>query len=115
MIAQRAGKIQSPRTAAPWLETGATAVELGSVASAVAPIPADMTGWFKYFPTLNTGVVRTSDIMATVTAYGSIATYPRESVVRGGSISALWFAGYGPTGFLGQFPLVIHASHQTIM
>jgi hypothetical protein len=78
----------------------ATAVELGATASAAAPVPADSTGWFKYFPTVNTGVVRTSDIMATVTAYGSIASYPRESVVRGGSISALWFAGYGSTGFL---------------
>jgi hypothetical protein len=35
-----------------------------------------------------------------VTAYGSIASYPRESVVRGGSVSALWFSGYGSTGFL---------------
>ncbi len=78
----------------------ATAVEFGPVASAVAPIPADTPGWFKYFPTVKTGVVRTSNIMATVTAYGSIATYPRESVVRGGSVSALWFAGYGSTGFL---------------
>lgn len=78
----------------------ATAVEFGPVASALAPIPADTTGWFKYFPTVKTGVVRTSNIMATVTAYGSIATYSRESVVRGGSVSALWFAGYGSTGFL---------------
>jgi hypothetical protein len=78
----------------------ATAVEFGPVASSLAPIPADTPGWFKYFPTVKTGVVRTSNIMATVTAYGSIATYARESVVRGGSVSALWFAGYGSTGFL---------------
>jgi hypothetical protein len=78
----------------------ATAVELGATASAVAPVPADTTGWFQFFPTVNTGVVRTTDVMATVTAYGSIATYPRESVVRGGSVSALWFSGYGSTGFL---------------
>jgi hypothetical protein len=78
----------------------ATAVEFGPAVTATAPIPADATGWFKYFPTVKTGVLRTSDIMATVTAYGSIATYPRESVVRGGSVSALWFAGYGSTGFL---------------
>jgi hypothetical protein len=80
----------------------ATAVELGTVtaASATAPVPSDTAGWFQYFPTVKTGVVRTDDIMATVTAYGSIATYSRESVVRGGSVSALWFAGYGSSGFL---------------
>jgi hypothetical protein len=80
----------------------ATAVELGVATSAspTAPVPSDTTGWFKYFPTVKTGVVRTDDVMATVTAYGSIASYPRESVVRGGSVSALWFSGYGTTGFL---------------
>src|SRR5207253_11032324 len=39
-------------------------------------------------------------IMATVSAYGAIGMYPREAVTRGGSVSALWWEGYGPTGFL---------------
>src|SRR5260370_40761377 len=38
--------------------------------------------------------------MATVTANPAIATYGRSTVARGGSISALWFEGYGPHGFL---------------
>ncbi|HXI56722.1 MAG TPA: hypothetical protein VNO55_11725 [Polyangia bacterium] len=63
-------------------------------------IPADQKNWAKYFPTVATGLVRTDRIMATITAYGAIGTYPRATVARGGSISALWFAGYGPTGFL---------------
>jgi hypothetical protein len=78
----------------------AMAVELGPATTSVGSISAEAKNWFKYFPTVKTGVLRTDDVMATLTAYGEIGTYPRETVVRGGSISALWFAGYGPTGFL---------------
>ncbi len=78
----------------------ATAVELGPSSDRTAPIPAENRNWFKYFPSVASGLVRTDKIMATLTAYGAIGTYPRESVVRGGSVSALWFEGYGATGFL---------------
>jgi len=78
----------------------ATAIELGPSAVATAPIWADGKNWFKYFPTVSTGVLRTDKIMATLSAYGQIGTYARETLVRGGSVSALWFEGYGPTGFL---------------
>jgi len=78
----------------------ATAVELAPNVTATAPIWADNKNWFKYFPSLATGVLRTDKIMATVSAYGAIGTYARETLVRGGSVSALWFEGYGPTGFL---------------
>jgi len=78
----------------------ATAIELGPSAVATAPIWADGKNWFKYFPTVSTGVLRTDKIMATLSVYGQIGTYARETLVRGGSVSALWFEGYGPTGFL---------------
>ncbi|HEV8247934.1 MAG TPA: hypothetical protein VGP93_19300, partial [Polyangiaceae bacterium] len=78
----------------------AMAIEYGPDATEVAAIPAENKNWFKFFPTVNTGVLRTDQVMATVTAYGAIATYGRESVTRGGSVSLLWFEGYGPTGFL---------------
>jgi hypothetical protein len=38
--------------------------------------------------------------MATVTAYDGIGQYDRGEVVRGGSITALWFEGYGSLGFM---------------
>ncbi len=36
--------------------------------------------------------------MATVSAYGAIARYGREFVSRGGSLTNLWFEGFGPQG-----------------
>jgi hypothetical protein len=78
----------------------AVTIELGPTPVAPGAIPADGKNWFKLFPTVSTGVLRTDKIMATVTAYGADLTYPRESMARGGSVSALWFEGYGPTGFL---------------
>lgn len=38
--------------------------------------------------------------MATVSAYGETGRYPRESVCRGGSITNLWYDGFGENGFL---------------
>jgi hypothetical protein len=78
----------------------AVAVELGAIATTPGTVPADAKNWFHFFPTIATGVARTDKIMATVTAYGADATYPRESMARGGSVSALWFEGYGSTGFM---------------
>ncbi len=63
-------------------------------------MPAEKTSWLKQFASVKTGVFRTGKVMATLSAYGEITSYPRESMARGGSVSALWFEGYGSTGFL---------------
>lgn len=78
----------------------ATALEFGPKAQGIGALPADQKNWLKHFPSVKTGVFRTGKIMATLSAYGEITSYPRESMARGGSISALWFEGYGSTGFL---------------
>jgi hypothetical protein len=78
----------------------ATAVELAPAAGPIGQVPADKKNWMQFFPSVATGVLRTDKIMATVSSYGAIGTYPRESMARGGSVSALWFEGYGATGFL---------------
>lgn len=78
----------------------ATALEFGPKTAPVGEVPADKKHWLKQFPSVKTGVFRTDKLMATISAYGEISSYPRESMARGGSISALWFEGYGSTGFL---------------
>ena len=78
----------------------ATVVELGMESSALEPIAAEKKNWVKAWPSIRTAVLRTDKVMATVTSYRNNGRYPRESVVRGGSVTALWFEGYGPTGFL---------------
>jgi hypothetical protein len=78
----------------------ATAIEFGPDATDMGKIPADERGWLKHFTSVKTAVLRTEKIMATVTSYGEIGSYPRESMARGGSVSALWFEGYGSTGFM---------------
>ena len=83
----------------------AMALEFGTDTTATAAIPADNGSWFKYFPPVKTGVIRTDKLMATLTAYGD-DHYPRATFLRGGSATLVWFKGYGPTGF-------IQASSQT--
>jgi hypothetical protein len=78
----------------------ATAVEYAPTAVAPGPIPSEGKNWSQYFTTAKTALVRTDKIMATVTAYDGIGQYSRAEVVRGGSITALWFEGYGPLGFM---------------
>jgi hypothetical protein len=78
----------------------ATVVELGTESAGLAPIPAEKKNWLRTWPSIRTAVLRTDQVMATVSAYRANGRYPRESVVRGGSVTALWFEGYGPTGFL---------------
>ena len=78
----------------------ATALEFAPQATQVGMLPADKKTWLKQFTSVKTGVFRTDKLMATISAYGEITSYPRESMARGGSISALWFEGYGSTGFL---------------
>jgi hypothetical protein len=78
----------------------ATAVEFAPESAMVGMLPADQKNWLKQFTSVKTGVFRTDKLMGTISAYGAIGSYPRESMARGGSISALWFEGYGSTGFL---------------
>jgi hypothetical protein len=78
----------------------ATAVEYAPTAVAPGPIPSEGKNWSQYFATAKTALVRTDKIMATVTAYDGIGQYSRAEVVRGGSITALWFEGYSPLGFM---------------
>lgn len=52
-----------------------------------------------HFSTINVAVIRTPGLVATVSAYGEIAHVSRDFVARGGSVTNLWFDGYGPAGF----------------
>ncbi len=78
----------------------ATALEHGPKATDTAPIPAEQTNWIKFFPTTQTAVLRTEQLMATLSAYTNNLRYPLETAVRGGSATVVWFDGYGPDGFL---------------
>lgn len=78
----------------------ALALEYGQIKTAKSSFPAEDKNWFKFFPEINVALVRTEKMMATVSAYGEIRRYPRPSVCRGGSISNLWFDGFGEHGFL---------------
>lgn len=78
----------------------ALAIEYGSKAKSRSAFPAQKTNWYKFFPDIKVAVIRTAKMMATVSAYGEIRRYPRESVCRGGSITNLWYDGFGAKGFL---------------
>jgi len=89
-----------------------------------APLPAQKSGWFRHYPSVNVVVVRTSAYMATVSANAlGLRTEPppaaapgprrgreygrhleprsqRDAFLRGGSLTQLWWEGYGPHGFL---------------
>lgn len=78
----------------------ALAIEYGSIAKTNASFSATEQNWYKFFPDINVAVVRTKKIMATVSAYGEIRRYSRASVCRGGSISNLWYDGFGDNGYL---------------
>jgi hypothetical protein len=89
-----------------------------------APLPADQPGWFRHYPSIDVVVVRTPAYMATVSA-NRVGLRPgpppqdapalrrgreygrhleprsrRESLLRGGSLTQLWWEGYGEWGFL---------------
>ncbi|MCX6322503.1 MAG: hypothetical protein NTX93_11985 [Bacteroidia bacterium] len=78
----------------------ALAIEYGAKAKIKEPFPVQEQNWYKFFPDIKVAVIRTDKIMATVSAYGEIGRYPRESVCRGGSISNLWYEGFGENGFM---------------
>lgn len=77
----------------------ATAIEYGPNISQMPCIPAQQKSWINFFPSVNVAVVR-KKIMATVSANGQIKTYGRDSVPKGGSITSLWFEGFGEQGYL---------------
>jgi hypothetical protein len=78
----------------------ALAVEYGPTATLSSPIPSETANWFLSYPKVKTGLIRTQKIMATLSAYDAISKYSRGTVTRGGSITNLWFEGYGDLGFL---------------
>lgn len=78
----------------------ATAIEYGPEATELAPIPAEQHNWVQFFPTTETAVLRTEQVMATLSSYANNLRYPLETAVRGGSATVVWFEGYGATGFL---------------
>lgn len=78
----------------------ALALEYGQTNAVKSGFPAENRNWFKFFPEIKVALVRTEKMMATVSAYGEIRRYPRPSVCRGGSISNLWFEGFGENGYL---------------
>lgn len=78
----------------------ALAIEYGAKTQNKAPFPAQKRNWYQFFPDINVAVIRTDNMMATVSAYGQIDRYPRESVCRGGSITNLWYDGFGENGFM---------------
>jgi hypothetical protein len=78
----------------------ALAIEYGTHSQTTTAFPAQQTNWYKFFPNLKVAVIRTKKIMATVSAYGQIDRYPRASVCRGGSITNLWYEGFGENGFM---------------
>jgi hypothetical protein len=78
----------------------ALAIEYGPDVTATAPFPAQTQNWYKYFSGIKVAVVRTQRIMGTVSAYGNILTYSRNTVPKGGSICNLWYEGFGDNGYL---------------
>jgi hypothetical protein len=78
----------------------ALAIEYGTKPQNKAASPSQKGNWYKFFPELNLAVIRSGNMMATVSAYGQISRYPREAVCRGGSITNLWYDGFGKNGFL---------------
>lgn len=80
----------------------ALAIEYGTKTKAQkkTPLPTHKNNWYKFFPDVKVAIIRTDKMMATVSAYGQISRYSRESVCRGGSITNLWYDGFGDNGFL---------------
>lgn len=66
----------------------------------IAPLPTEMRGWMKYFPTIQVAEVRTENFMLSIPAYRYKDLEKREKSKymfrpTGGSISNLWVEGYG--------------------
>jgi hypothetical protein len=66
----------------------------------LAPLPTDVVGWSKYFPTVQVAEVRTRKFMVTIPAYRYKDLEKKDKSKymfrpTGGSISNLWVEGYG--------------------
>lgn len=77
----------------------AFAIEYGNYeVTTSSPIPSQKKNWFAFFPTINVALVRTENLMATITAnpYNYGDKHKRERTIpTGGCISNLWSKGYG--------------------
>ena len=65
-----------------------------------APLPTDIKGWIRYFPTVQVAEVRTDNFMVSLTAYRYKDIEKKEKSKymyrpAGGAISNLWVEGYG--------------------
>jgi hypothetical protein len=78
----------------------ALAIEYGPDVTTLSPFPAQKPNWYRFFSAIKVAVVRTRNIMATVSAYGEIRTYSRNTVPKGGSASNVWYDGFGENGYL---------------
>ncbi|MBF0441803.1 MAG: hypothetical protein HQK54_07870 [Oligoflexales bacterium] len=76
----------------------AMAIKYGKKGTGDGELPSQKKNWIKYFPTVRTAVIRTERMMATVSA-NNLASV-KGFVNRGGSLTNLWYEGYGPNGFL---------------
>lgn len=70
----------------------------GAADAPFAPVTLPDRPRVDHFPTVKVAVIRTPGLVATVSAYGEIAHVSRDFVARGGSVTNLWFDGYGPDG-----------------
>ena len=66
----------------------------------LAPLPTEVKGWLKYFPTVQVAEVRTDNFMLSIPAYRYKDLEKREKSKymyrpSGGSISNFWVEGYG--------------------
>ncbi len=79
----------------------AMAIELGEQdPGETPPLPTDQEGWVKYFPTVDVALVRSKNLMTTITAYGykDVKRGEKSKYMyrpTGGSISNLWVEGHG--------------------
>jgi hypothetical protein len=86
----------------------AMAITFGDQTEGATPnIPTQRIGWAKYFKTIDVALVRTKNIMATITGYrykdmrqGSNFKYMHRA--SGGAITNLWIEGYGHLQASGQ-------------
>ena len=92
----------------------ALAIEYGPTVTATDLFPAQTLNWYKYFPEINVTLVRTQKIMATVSAYGDIATYSTTTVPKGGSICNLWYEGFGDNGYLQSSSATVYTRTETM-
>lgn len=92
----------------------ATAIQYGPNVTQTPSIPSQQKNWIDFFSSINVAVVRTNKIMATVSAYGQIKTYGRDSVPKGGSITNLWFEEFGENGFLQTSSQTRYIRHESM-